>query len=179
MAGLDAHPGVWAFDDVGGGQAAAQRGRYIQTVDGEALVQTFDQTAGRGRVFLIQPCGQFLDARHAFLGREFPGRAEHAFDLRPVFFGQVAEHVAQLVGAAALHRLVGAEDGVDGDPQRLGAVDDEQHLALWIDASGHDVFQQRGDDGGILRGTFAHARHVRADPDPPGKPEETRGAGRR
>ena len=37
-AGLDAHTGVRTFDDVGGGQAAAQRRRYIQAVDGEALL---------------------------------------------------------------------------------------------------------------------------------------------
>jgi hypothetical protein len=64
------------------------------------------------------------------------------------------------VGAAALHRLMSAEDGVDGGPQRLGAIDDEQHLALRIDAPRHDVFQQRCDYRGVLRGAFADAQHM-------------------
>ena len=38
---LDAHSGVGAFDDVGGCQAAAQRRRDVQPVDGEAFLQTF------------------------------------------------------------------------------------------------------------------------------------------
>ena len=40
-AGLDTHTGVRAFDDVGGGQAAVQRRRDVQPVDGEALLQAF------------------------------------------------------------------------------------------------------------------------------------------
>ena len=67
-AGLDVYSGVRAFDDVGGGQTAAQRRRYIQTADGEALFHAFDETGGRGRALPIQPCSQVLDAHPAFLG---------------------------------------------------------------------------------------------------------------
>ena len=48
-----------------------------------------------------------LDARHAFLGREFPGGAKRALDLCLLVFGQISEHVAQFVDAAALYRLLG------------------------------------------------------------------------
>ena len=53
-----------------------------------------------------------------------------------------------------------AEDRVDGGPQRLRSIDDEQHLALRIDAARDDVFQQFGDHRGVLRGAFADAQHV-------------------
>jgi len=45
--GLDAYTGVRALDDVGCRQAAMQRGRKIQPVDGKAFLQAFQQ-AGRG-----------------------------------------------------------------------------------------------------------------------------------
>ena len=65
-------------------------------------------------------------------------------------------------GAASLHRLIGAEDAVDRSPQRLGAVDDEKHLALGIDAPRHELFHQRGHRRGVLRGPFADAQHMLA-----------------
>ncbi len=47
--GLDAYSGVRALDDVGGRQAAVQRRRDIQPVDGEALQQALqDGLAGGG-----------------------------------------------------------------------------------------------------------------------------------
>jgi hypothetical protein len=53
-----------------------------------------------------------------------------------------------------------AEDGVDGRPQRFGVIDDEQHLAVGIDAAGHDVFQQSGRYRRVFRGAFADAQHM-------------------
>ena len=44
--------------------------------------------------------------------------------------GQIAKHVAQFVGAAALHWLLGTENRVDRGSERLRATDDEQHLAF-------------------------------------------------
>jgi hypothetical protein len=53
----------------------------------------------------------------------------------------VIEHVAQIVHTAALHRLLGAEDGVDGGSERLRSIDDKEHLPFRIDASRHDVLE--------------------------------------
>lgn len=73
--GQDAHSGARALDDVCRSQAAAQQGRHAQPVDGEAFFQAFQQ-AGRSRwMVAVLPLGQFLDARHACFGIEFPGRA--------------------------------------------------------------------------------------------------------
>jgi hypothetical protein len=55
-----------------------------------------------------------------------------------------------LVAHAALDRRVGAEDVADGLAQRLGAVDDDQHALLDIQAALDEVGQQRGGDGGVL-----------------------------
>ncbi len=109
-ASLDAYSGVRALDDVGGGQAAVQRRRDVQPVDGEALLQTFQQTGRRLRVLLVQPCGQLLDARDALVGVEFPGRSQQTFGLCPVVFGQVIEHIPLTdedlsVGTPALRSL--------------------------------------------------------------------------
>ena len=79
-------------------------------------------TGRRLRIILVQPCGQLLDARHTLFGRELPSRAHQAFDLGLVLLGQIVEHVAQLVGATALHRLMATEDGIDCGSQRFGAV---------------------------------------------------------
>ena len=40
-ASLDPHSGVRALDDIGGRQAAVQRRRDVQPVDGKALLQAF------------------------------------------------------------------------------------------------------------------------------------------
>ena len=45
-------------------------------------------------------------------------------------FGQALDDVAQLVRAAALHQLIGAEHFIDGGTQRLGTVDYEQVVLL-------------------------------------------------
>src|ERR1019366_8697429 len=59
-------------------------------------------------------------------------------------------------------RLVGAETRVDGGPQSLRAIDDEQPLLLRIDAPRHDVLQQLHHHGGVLRGSLADAQHMLA-----------------
>ena len=122
-AGLDAYSSVRALDDVGGGQAAVQRRRDVQPVNGEVLLHAFQQTGRRLRILLVQPCGQFLDARDALVGVQFPGRPQQAFDLRLVVLGQIVEHVPQLVGAAALHLLVCTDSNVPKihQTQRVGS----------------------------------------------------------
>ena len=81
---------------------------------------------------------------------ERPRGPQPAAHERPVALGQVAEHVALLVADAALHRRVDAEHVADGLAQRLGAVDDDQHALLDIQAALDEVGQQRGRDGGVL-----------------------------
>lgn len=48
-AGLDVYSGVRAFDDVGGGQTAAQRRRYIQTADGYKPLTRLETAEGHFR----------------------------------------------------------------------------------------------------------------------------------
>ena len=69
---------------------------------------------------------------------------------RAVALGQVVEHVALLVTHAALHRRVDAEHVADGLAQRLGAVDDDEHALLDVQAALDEVGEQRGRDGGVL-----------------------------
>ena len=57
--------------------------------------------------------------------------------------GQVVEHVALLVADAALDRRVDAEDVADGLAQRLGAVEDDEHALLDVQAALDEVREQR------------------------------------
>ncbi len=137
-----------------------QRRRDVQPVNGEELLQVFQQTGRRLRILLLQPCGQLFDARDALVRVQFPGRPQQAFDPRFVVPGQLVEHLAQLLCAATLYLLVCTEDGVDSGAQRLGAVDDEQQLALGIGAAQDDVFEQIRHHCSVFRGAFPDARHM-------------------
>ena len=81
---------------------------------------------------------------------ERPGGSQPAAHERPVALGQMREHVSLLVADAALDRRVDAEHVADGLAERLGAVDDDQHALLDIQAALDEVGQQRGRDGGVL-----------------------------
>src|ERR1039458_2485253 len=72
----------------------------------------------------------------------------------------MVEHVAQLVRAAALYRLLGAEDRVDGGSERFRTIDDKEPLAFRIDAARHDVFKQFFNHRGVFRGSLADAQHM-------------------
>ena len=50
-------PECGLFDDVRAGQAAMQRGRYIQTVDGETILQPFAQAGCGRRIVALQSFG--------------------------------------------------------------------------------------------------------------------------
>jgi hypothetical protein len=56
------------------------------------------------------------------------------------------------MSAAALHQLIRAEDLVDGRPQRLGAVDDEQVAALGVEPLFPQTDQQIFHCGRVLGG---------------------------
>jgi hypothetical protein len=70
---------------------------------------------------------------------ERPGSAQPAADGVALVLGQVIEHVAFLAADAALDRGVDAEDVVDGLAQRLGAVEDDQHALVDIEAAAGEV----------------------------------------
>ena len=99
-----------ARPDVGRCQSTMQRRWKIHPVDGKALFQAFHQACrGRG-IVLVQPCGKFFDASHAFFWTQLQGGAQHALGLRPLVLGLIVEQVTQLVGSSALYRLIAAED---------------------------------------------------------------------
>ena len=61
----------------------------------------------------------------------------------------MVEDVAFLVADAALHGRL-AEDGADRLPERLGAVDHEQHPLLGVEAARDEIREQRGRDRRVL-----------------------------
>jgi hypothetical protein len=69
---------------------------------------------------------------------ELPGRPQTPLEGRPVAFWEVIEHISLLVPHAALdgHR---AEHGVDGGPQGLAAVQDDEDALLAVQAALHEV----------------------------------------
>ena len=69
---------------------------------------------------------------------ELPSRAQLALDGGPVAFWEVIEDVAFLVTDAALDGHA-AEDGVDGGPQRLAAIEDDEDALLAVQAAVHEV----------------------------------------
>lgn len=74
--------------------------------------------------------------------------------------GEVAQHVAELVIAAPLHRRPVAEDLVDRLRQGLRAVDQEHPPPLRIEATRDQIGQQQLRHLGVLRGPFAEAQDV-------------------
>ena len=54
------------------------------------------------------------------------GGAHYHLGVVLLLLRQVIRNVTDLVGPAALHRVVGPVDGIDAGAQRLGPVDDEQ-----------------------------------------------------
>jgi hypothetical protein len=54
------------------------------------------------------------------------------------------------VADAALHRRVDAEHVADRLAERLGAVEDDEHALLDIEATLDEVREQRGGDGRVL-----------------------------
>ena len=77
-----------------------------------------------------------------------PRPAQPGLDRRTVALGEMTEDVAFFVPQAALHGHV-AEHGADRLAQRFGAVDDEQHPLLGVQAALDQIRQQRGRDGRV------------------------------
>jgi len=67
-----------------------------------------------------------------------PGPAHARLDGRAVALGQVLEDVAFLVANAALHRHR-AEHLVDRGPERLAAIEHDEHALLDIQSAVHEV----------------------------------------
>ena len=76
-----------------------------------------------------------------------------ALDGGPVAFGEMVEHVAFLVADTPLHRD-GPEDLVDGGPQGLPAVQDDQNPLLEIKPPLDQVGEQMDRDGLVLGGAI-------------------------
>ena len=83
---------------------------------------------------LFAPVSQVLARR---VGRE----ATVGWALVLLFLGQVAHDVAKLVVPAPLDGLIRSEDRIDGRPQGLRPVDDEQVPSLGIEAASDQVLQ--------------------------------------
>ena len=66
-------------------------------------------------------------------------RRSRALTARAVALGQVVEHVSLLVTDAALHRRRGPNTSSDGLAQRLGAVEDDEHALLDVQAAVDEV----------------------------------------
>ena len=77
-------------------------------------------------------------------------------------FGQMAEHVAQLVYLAPLHHPEGTEHIGDGPAQPRRAVDDEQQRLVRRPAARDQIAEQAAGDGRSLGGSFAQSQHVLA-----------------
>src|SRR3954465_1032486 len=65
-----------------------------------------------------------------------------------------------LVADAALDGCVDAEDVVDGLPERLAAIEDDEHALVDIEAAAGEVRQQRRRDGGVLGGPVPEPQGV-------------------
>jgi hypothetical protein len=72
----------------------------------------------------------------------------------------VIQDVAFLVANTALHRH-GTEDLIDGGPQRLGAVEDDEDALLDVQATADEVGEEVCRDGLVLRGRLSDLLCVR------------------
>jgi len=88
---------------------------------------------------------------------QLPGRAQPPLDGGPVALGEVIEHVAFLVANAALDGDV-AEDGIDSGPQRLAAVEDDEHALIAVQAALDEVGEQLDADALVLRRAVPQAQ---------------------
>lgn len=82
------------------------------------FLHSFHKAGGGGRVFSLQPVGQFLQTRHAGFGIQPPGRAHGRFHWVLLIFRKVVHHVAQFMSSTPLHRVLIAEYGMDRRAQR-------------------------------------------------------------
>ncbi len=127
------------LDRVRRGQRLPQLGMDAQALQRDRLGQALAQRRGRAGVRVRELAGERLQPldRRLVIG-QLPGRAQPPLDGGPVALGEVIEHVAFLVAHAALDGDV-AEDGVDGGPQRLAAVHDDEHAQIAVQAALDEV----------------------------------------
>ena len=69
--GATSNSGMRVLDQIRAGQAAMQRGRHIQPIDGETFFHAFPQTISCVGMLSSQPLRQFLQLRHTRLGIQF------------------------------------------------------------------------------------------------------------
>src|SRR3954471_8550748 len=123
------------------------RPRMPRRVTVERLFHPLPERRGGTRVAageLVGEHAQLLERTVVILER--PRRPQPPTHQGLVALGQVGEHVALLVPDAALDRGVDAEHVTDRLAQRLGAVEDDQHALLDIQATLDQIREQRGRD---------------------------------
>ena len=120
------HAAVGGINEIGGTQAASQRGGQIEPTHGEHFIEPFTQAGGSTGPIFFEPLSVLQQLRLAFLFREFPGCLQRRAGLIMLVFGKMSQHVAKLVLTATLHRLVRALHLIDGGSQGLGSIDYEQ-----------------------------------------------------
>lgn len=81
-----------------------------------------------------------------------PGAAQPPGGLLAFLFGQVFEHVAQFVHAAALEQGPLAEHFLDAFVQGLAAVEPRENRGLGVQPALAQVCQQFAHDGAVLGG---------------------------
>src|SRR5208283_3656231 len=118
---------VQVLDRVGRGEGAAERGRQVETEDGERLVETLAQASGGG-VFAIRLEPRYDLQKQLLGGAPTPapvGVAHLAAAVGTTLLWQMVTYVARLVDLAALHNRSVAEDVGQRLADALTAVDDE------------------------------------------------------
>src|SRR6266540_606298 len=121
------------LDRVGAGERAPEFYRQAEAVDGQHLVEPFEDTGGDSGRGLVKPTGEIAQQPLGFIGIiKLPSLPERPAYRRMQRLGQPLDHVAGFMNLTALDRRVGAEGATDDFAQRLGAVDDEQPADLGI-----------------------------------------------
>src|SRR6185295_11186906 len=160
---------VQVLDGIGRAKATSERRRNAQLENRQGFLQAFPQRCRGARVHLFQLRRQAQQAFACLLGRPrspcLPNRSTHP---RVLTFGQMIEHVAQLVDLAALDQGPTAENLPNRGADALATVDHEQTDPLHRQASLHQVAQQGPAHLFALTAAFHHSQHslrpVRLDP---------------
>jgi len=105
--------------EFGAGERAPELYRQAEAVDGQHLVEPFEDAGGDTGRLLIKPTGEIAQQPLGFIGIiELPSLPERPAYRRMQRLGQPLDHVAGFMKLAALDRRVGAEGATDDFAQR-------------------------------------------------------------
>src|SRR5438309_10399416 len=137
------------------GERTPELYRQAEAVDGQHLVESFEDAGSDTGRLLIKAAGEIAQQPLGFIGIvELPSLPQHPAYRCMQRLGQPLDHVAGFMKLAALDRRVGAEGATDDFAQRLGAVDDEQPADLGIKPALDQIVDERLHDGGVLGCSF-------------------------